>query len=195
LTIEKNNTEYPVTMEPKETEAKLLKTLDKLQGSDRIGVAGKAMSTALATGGGLAASGTLASVAGASTILGSSTLGSLLGGVFVASTPVGWVIGSAVAAGAVGYALTKLVSNGAKQDVARERHRQVISERLHSLHESKKTKLDDFREKLDLALKRTLISPDNAQKIFNLVDTGHMPLRVAILRLDKLIATPDQSVT
>ncbi|MCK9246927.1 MAG: hypothetical protein M0P11_08260 [Anaerolineaceae bacterium] len=181
-------------MEPKETEAKLLKTLDSLQASDRIGVAGKAMSTALAAGGGLAASGTVASVAGASTILGSSTLGSLLGGVFVASTPVGWVIGSAIAAGAAGYALTKLVSNGAKQDVARERHRQVISERLHTLHDSGDMKYDDFSERLNTALQKKLISRDNAQKLFKLVNGGQMPLRVAIVRLDRIIQTPNPSI-
>lgn len=180
-----------MTTNPKETEEKLLKTLDKLQGSDRIGVAGKAISTALAASGGAAASGVIASVAGASTILGSSTIGSLLGGVLVASTPVGWVIGTAVAAGAVGFALTKLVSSGTKQDVARERHRQMIDEKLHNLYDSRDLKYDDFSAKLTSALQKKIISRENAQKLFKLVNSGQMPLRVAIVRLDSISTMAD----
>jgi hypothetical protein len=79
--------------------------------------------TSLAGAGGIAAAGTIASVAGATTLLGSSTLGTVLGGVLVTTTPIGWVVGCTVAAGAIGYCITKMVQSGQKGDSSREKHR------------------------------------------------------------------------
>ena len=71
--------------------------LKKIENSprDRIGILGEVGIVAGGIAGGTAAASGVAAVAGASTILGSTTLGGALGGIFVATTPVGWFIGTA----------------------------------------------------------------------------------------------------
>jgi hypothetical protein len=41
----------------------------------------------------------------------------------VTTTPIGWVVGCTVAAGAIGYGVTKMVQSGQKGDSSREKHR------------------------------------------------------------------------
>ena len=73
----------------------------KESGRDKIGLFGEALGFGIGTVGGIGLAGTVASVAGASTLLGSTTLASILGGVFVTATPVGWVVGAAATAGSL----------------------------------------------------------------------------------------------
>ncbi|HRG46206.1 MAG TPA: hypothetical protein PLG41_08400 [Leptospiraceae bacterium] len=89
----------------------------KESGRDKIGLFGEALGLGIGTAGGAAVAGTVATVAGASTLLGSTTLGSVLGGIFVTSTPVGWVVGAAAAGGALSYAAIKLIKSGNKSDL------------------------------------------------------------------------------
>ena len=73
-----------------------IRTLEKLKGRDRVGVLSELVGTGVGAASGIAASGAIASAAGASTLIGSSTLGSLLGGVLITATPIGWVVGAAL---------------------------------------------------------------------------------------------------
>jgi hypothetical protein len=100
---------------------------DRLSGRDRVGIAGDVLITAGGLAAGAAAAGTVAATAGVSTIAGSTVLGSVLGGVFVAATPVGWVFGTAVVGGAIAYGVSRLVRSGAIQDERRRRLRDLIT--------------------------------------------------------------------
>ncbi|MBV5330379.1 MAG: hypothetical protein JZU65_22565, partial [Chlorobium sp.] len=76
---------------------------------DRVGILGELGVTGLGLVAGVAASGAVAVAAGAATLAGSTTLASILGGIFVTTTPVGWIIGTAVAGGALAYSAGQLV--------------------------------------------------------------------------------------
>ena len=102
---------------------------EKLAGRDRIGVAGDVLVTTAGAAAGAAAAGTVAAAAGASTIAGSTILGSVLGGVFVAATPLGWVVGTVVVGGAAAYALSRIVHSGGIQDERRRRWRETLAGR------------------------------------------------------------------
>ena len=170
------------------------KAIELLKGRDRVGVAGELVGTGVAAAGGAAASGAIASAFGATTLLGSSTVGSLLGGVFVASTPMGWVVGSALAAGAVGYGIARLCSSGGTQD---QRRRQLIEE-LEELEE-----LEERGEKVEavnallpelVTLHKTLAEfvtdiglLAQSEKIVALVEEGRLDPAIAIRRLNAVI--------
>ncbi len=98
---------------------KVRAALDKLKGRDRVGVMGEGAALLGGAGAGAALAGSAAGMAGATTLLGSTSLASLLGGVFVTTTPIGWVVGSAAVAGAAGYGIAKLIRSGSKQDQLR----------------------------------------------------------------------------
>lgn len=97
--------------------------LEKMKHSprDRLGILGELGVTGLGVTTGIALSGTIAGAAGAATLAGSSTLATLLGGVFVTATPIGWVIGSAVVCGSLAYTVGKLVKSGASCDALKAR--------------------------------------------------------------------------
>jgi hypothetical protein len=98
-----------------------LAVVEKNSGSDKLGLVGK--TTVLATS--AAAGSAIVSTTGvAATIFGSSGLASVLGGVFVATTPIGWILAGAAGATALGYGAMKLVASGGKNDATRERNRE-----------------------------------------------------------------------
>ena len=86
---------------------------EKLEGSDRVEVAAHVVQGAVGVAAGVAVSGVVAKMAGVATVMGSTKLAALVGGAFVV-TPVGWVIGSGVVAGAIAVGLGTALSNGAK---------------------------------------------------------------------------------
>jgi hypothetical protein len=98
--------------------SKYTKALEKLEKNpkDRIGILGDIGIVGIGASGGAAAASTVASIFGATTLLGSKTLGSLLGGVFVTTTPVGWVIGTVAVGGMAAYGISRLIkSSGATE--------------------------------------------------------------------------------
>jgi hypothetical protein len=105
--------------------------IDWLGGRDKLGLVGDGLGVMGGAASGAAAAGTAASIAGATTILGSTTLGGLLGGIFVASTPIGWVIGTAAVGGAIGYGIVRLARSGGRQDERRQTARERILEQAH----------------------------------------------------------------
>jgi hypothetical protein len=163
----------------------------KLKGKDKIGVAGEALAAVGGGAAGIAAASTLASAAGATTILGSSSLASVLGGTLVATTPVGWVIGAAVVAGAAGYGITKLVRSGSKQDQVREQLVKRLEIRLATMnkHEAIESPLIALNQLLPNAIEKGLISEQQAERMVSLIEGGSLNADIALKRIQSLVTT------
>jgi hypothetical protein len=174
------------------TEGQYEIALDKIQGKDRVGLACDSTATLLAGLAGMTASGTAAAAAGASTFMGSSMLGSAVAGVFVTSTPIGWVIGCSVAACAVGYGPTQVIRSGERQDVVRESLRDRIRGKLDairliaSVEDSGTLKLEATIQK---ALELKAVEPAFAERLKSFVDAGTMKADLAVIRLEAVIAS------
>lgn len=144
---------------------KYLNTVNKLnqQGKDKIGKVGKLFSTTIgATAGGLL-SPYIASTAGAKTLLGSTWLANLLGGVFVTTTPIGWVMGGIVGGASIGYLIAKLISSGTKSDCKKEE----LIEKLKQAAEAQRQKENLIKitpNKL-MELEKLLLSANNSANI------------------------------
>ena len=173
---------------PTEERGKLSAAIKKLRARDTVGVSAEVLATAGGAAAGAAAAGTVASVAGASTLLGSSVLGSAFGGIFVATTPVGWVVGSAVLVGAAGYGLTKLARSGAQQDRLRREIVERLARRLESLNRDgeTKTQLTELTQLVTVALAAGLITDVQGQRMVDLVERGSLEVEVAVRRLKDL---------
>jgi hypothetical protein len=126
--------------------------LEKMKNNprDRFGILGELGVTGLGVTAGVAASGAVAAAAGAATLAGSTTLASILGGIFVTTTPVGWVVGAAVAGGALAYSAGKLVRSGGKCDMLKRISIRELEHRINSMkqealstpvHETKMSKV------------------------------------------------------
>ena len=163
--------------------------IGKLKGKDKVGVAGEALAAVGGAAGGLAAASTLASVAGASTLLGSSSLAGVLGGTLVAATPVGWVIGSAIVAGAAGYGISKLVRSGSHQDQIRAQLIKKMEGRLAALKQDhpKESSLEDLHQLLSIVIEKGLISEVQAERMVGLVEKGSLKAEVALQRLKSMV--------
>ncbi len=159
--------------------------IEKLQGKDKVGVLGETLAAAGGGAAGVAAASTLASAAGVSTLLGSTSLAGALGGVFVTATPVGWVIGAAVAAGAAGYGIAKLVRSGSKQDQVREELIKRLESRLAVLKkaESIDSSLEELHLLLPVAIERELISDVQAERMVGLIESGALKVEIALQRI------------
>jgi hypothetical protein len=112
-----------------------------------------------------------------------------LGGVFVTATPVGWVIGSAVVAGAAGYGISKLVRSGGKQDHIREQLIKKMELRLEALKKDKRNELSltELSQLLIVAIEKDLISELKAKSMISLIENGSLDPDIAIQRLKSLI--------
>lgn len=123
--------------------------LEKMKRSprDRLGILGELGVTAFGVGAGIAVSGTVAGAAGAATLAGSTTLASLFGGVFVVTTPVGWVVGSAIAGGSLAYAAAKLVRSGGKSDTIKAETVRELERRVVKMQKNAR-RSDNYEEKL-----------------------------------------------
>ena len=163
--------------------------IGKLKGKDKVGVAGEALAAVGGAAGGVAAAGTIASIAGASTLLGSSSLAGVLGGTLVAATPVGWVIGSAIVAGAAGYGISKLVRSGSHQDQIRAQLIKKMEGRLAALRQDhpKESSLEDLHQLLSIVIEKGLISEVQAERMVGLVEKGSLKAEVALQRLKSMV--------
>lgn len=159
--------------------------IEKLQGSDRVGDAGQLLTTAGGAAAGASAAGAVAAAAGASTLLGSTTLASVLGGVVVTSTPVGWVVGCAVAGAAAAYGVSRLVRSGGRHDRIREELIERLSKRLTQLKtgDAKSSAMDDLRQGMARAIRHGHISEDQATRMVELVETGKLDIQIALARI------------
>ncbi|EAQ96921.2 YcjF family protein [Congregibacter litoralis] len=153
------------------------------------------ISTSLGVTGGVAASGSVAAAVGATTILGSSTLGGALGGIFIATTPIGWVVGAGLAGGALGYGATRLIRNGEVQDRAKKSIYERLKKRLASAETSSgyeaidvpiqqfeidnKDSYYDFVKQLRKAVSSRTISSEPAERLLGSVTSGAMGIQEA----------------
>lgn len=115
--------------------------LEKMKKSprDRVGILGELGVTGIGLTAGVAASGSIAAATGAATIAGSTTLASILGGVFVTTTPVGWVVGSAIAGGTLAYSAGKLIRSGSRCDKFKEINIYELEKRISAMRNEAKT--------------------------------------------------------
>jgi hypothetical protein len=160
---------------------------ERLKGTDRVETVGKATQAAAGAGFGLAVSGTMAHLAGATTILGSTKIAALVGLAF-ATTPVGWVLGSAVVGSAMALGLGAAIASGAKNT---ERRKQLIRD-LNALDAGNSNNATTGNEiyALEQRLRQVrelgLITEVFSTRILNLVSQGKLSLKIAIMRLDDL---------
>ncbi|HCF7393616.1 TPA: hypothetical protein NIJ95_003768 [Pseudomonas aeruginosa] len=166
-------------------EAAIKQAIEKMHGRDRLGLAGEHLAAAGGAAAGVAAAGSIASAAGATTLLGSTTLASMLGGVFVTTTPVGWVIGSAAVMGAAGYGIAKLVRSGSEQDRLRKAFIERQTQRLMDL-ETVRAPLDEkveLSQLIALTLAAGVLEQDAARRMVDLVNAGKLPTSLALERV------------
>jgi hypothetical protein len=117
-----------------------------------------------------------------------------MGGVFVTATPVGWVVGCALAAGALGYGISRLVRSGAEADITRERLRKSIQADLNRKHAGHGQSPEQFEKGvnelillLERATKTNLISLEVADRILSLVRQSKLPVALAVRRIRAVI--------
>ena len=145
-----------------------ISALEKMKNSppDILGILGVIGVTGLGTAAGIAASGTIAGALGATTLLESTTLAALLGGIFVTTTPVGWIVGSAFAAGTLAFGTGWLIKSGARSDTIREMNINDLKDRLLQLQsESERAQETDDKirkliEALQLLVKNDRMLPN-----------------------------------
>jgi hypothetical protein len=166
--------------------------ISKLNKSDKIGRASELLSVVGGAAAGASAAGAVASAAGATTLLGSTSLAGALGGIFVASTPVGWVAGCVLAGGAAAYGMSRMIKSGGMNDQIRTEMVGRLSTRLKGLldrSEAAATPVTEaFREYVDLAVADKTISTEQAHRIVALVESGKLERDLAIERIKQLKA-------
>jgi hypothetical protein len=174
--------------QPPDEERKIEKAVDKLKGRDKLGVAGDGLAAAGGAAAGVAAAGTIAGAAGATTLFGSTTLAGALGGIFVTTTPVGWIIGSAALVGAAGYVISKLIRSGAKQDQVRKDLIERLNKRLQSIRSDSTNKdaLTELNQLLTVAIASELIQEDQASRMVALIEKGLLDPHIALTRIRAL---------
>ncbi|MBI5251287.1 MAG: ankyrin repeat domain-containing protein [Desulfomonile tiedjei] len=179
---------------PELTTDEYIQALEKMKQSpkDRIGILGSLGATGLGAAAGAAASGSIAAALGITTLLGSSTLGSIVGGVLVTTTPVGWVIGSAAAAAAIGYGVSKLIRSGARADVIKEMNMNDLHEEIEKrIAAAEKTgvveeKFKGLVESLQLLVRNNRISQSDCTELLAGVEGGFISYEYAFGTVEKL---------
>jgi hypothetical protein len=164
---------------------KVRAALDKLKGRDRVGVMGEGAALLGGAGAGAALAGSAAGMAGATTLLGSTSLASLLGGVFVTATPIGWVVGSAAVAGAAGYGIAKLIRSGSKQDQLRGELSGRLATRL--IEPPPNIADSELEVLLASALRVGAITPASGEKMRALIHAGSLAPDLALQRVRDIL--------
>ncbi|SFV56944.1 conserved hypothetical protein, membrane [hydrothermal vent metagenome] len=172
--------------------AKALQKIEK-NPKDRIGILGEVGIVGIGVVGGVAGAGTAAAAAGATTILGSAGLGSLLGGVFVAATPIGWVLGTAALGGATAFGISRLFRSG---NISDERIKQNINELKKEItnlgKEANKTSdMDEKYSKLASMYMKLihadLVDQDTAENILKGIQSGDINIDLAFKNAQEIL--------
>ena len=161
----------------------------KLEGPDRIESVGTVVHVGLASAAGIAISVPVAQALGVSTILGSPVLASALGGVLAVTTPVGWMVGSAVAVGALAYVLGKVIGDGAKNTTRRKemsaRMGEIEASAAMSAPAASQSK--QLQSRLADAVNAKLVTQVESNAMAHWVEKGSMPMDVAMERVESLL--------
>ena len=177
------------------TKKQLLKVIDDLEASpsDRVRILGDVGITSVGIGLGAAAAGTVATIAGATAIPVVTTAASWLGVTAVAATPVGWVVGAALAGGALAYGVSRLIRDGSLSEGRKRELLQVYRERLQEMQRREQvqeiTALDRnrFITSLREVIDKDAISPQRAFQLIDAVERGAMPLSQAYSLMASLL--------
>jgi hypothetical protein len=177
-------------MEKQFTEEEYGEALVNAEGRDKVGILGEVLATGVGTAGGLAGSAAIASVAGATTttFMGSSLLGGVLG-IGAVTTPVGWVIGCAVAGTALTYGLTRMIKSGVHNDQVRV---EVISEIIKRkkagiLQKRKNAHINQLKNLLDTCVSQSKITKEKAAQLLALVTNNKLNVLIALKRVKDLL--------
>lgn len=159
--------------------------IEKLKGNDRVGSAGQVLATAGGAAAGASAAGAVAAAAGASTLLGSTTLAGVLGGVFVTTTPIGWVVGAAAVGAAVAYGVSELVRSGGHNDRVRKEIVERLSQRLRNIRSGKAqpSDLEELRRGMAGAIAGGQLSAEQATRLVDLVEARKLDVKIALVRI------------
>lgn len=161
--------------------------LEKIKNSpeDRIYIAGKLGFIGLGVATGAMVSSSVAGVAGATTLLGSTTLASLLGGVFVTTTPVGWVIGTAAAGGAITYGLLKFIENGIKNNEKKLQNIKKLEEKIKELETTSHQSMDLDKKYAQVAemyislIDYGMITEEEVENVLKMMCNGELDVDLA----------------
>jgi len=166
---------------------------------DRVGILGEVGIVGIGVVGGVAGASAAAAAAGATTILGSSTLGGLLGGVLVASTPVGWVIGTAVLGGTVAFGVSRLFKSGNVSDERTEQNINKLKKEIIDL-EKEVHKTSDTDEKYSkLAsmylklIEADLVDENTVKEILEGIQSGDINIDIAFKTVKDMLSTIKKS--
>lgn len=166
-------------------EVAIKQAIEKVCGRDKLGLAGEHLATVGGAAAGVATAGSIAGAAGATTLLGSTTLAGMLGGVFVTTTPIGWVIGSAAVMGAAGYGIAKLVRSGSEQDRLRKAFIERQTQRLVALETARAPQDEkvELGQLIALTLAAGVLEQNAARRMVDLVNAGKLPTSLALERV------------
>lgn len=174
--------------------AQYMKALDKLEGKDAVGRSGELLVSAGGAAAGAAAAGTIASAAGATTLLSSTTLAGALGGVFVAATPVGWIIGTAAVGGMVAFGIAKMIRSGTRQDEVRANLKVSIKRKVAEIDSATKPQavqkdlLQQLELKLAEAVKKGALPDETSRRILFSVTNNELSVDMALDRISRVLA-------
>lgn len=180
---------------PKPTKQKLLKMIDELEKNpeDKVSILGDAGITLIGAGLGIAASGIVASTVGATSIFGITTMAGWLGVTAVATTPIGWIIGCATAAGADAYGVSRLIRSGGLaegrkkellQQYKEDAKKMEIKENADNIIDLDKTVfIISIRDLID----KDVISPEDAASLIKNVEQGTISISHAYSLLENLL--------
>lgn len=172
-----------------------IEALERMKRSprDRIGILGELGATGLGGVAGAVIAGTVAAAAGATTLFGSSTLASMLGGILVTTTPVGWVVGGAVLGGAIGYGIAKLVRSGGECDAIRIMNMRELEVRIREkrkqaqLATKQEDKMIKIIEGIQLLVKNQKINQEDSIDLLAGIEKGNITVDYAFQTIQELI--------
>ena len=175
----------------------LLKVIDDLEARpwDRVRILGDLGIVSMGVGMGAAAAGTVAFLAGATTYPALTAAASWFGVSVVAATPVGWIVGTAVAGGALAYGFSRLIHDGGLSEGRKRELLQVYKERLQEVQRRERsqeiTALDRnrFIASLREMIAKDAITPKQAFDLISAVERGAMPLSQAFALVTDLLTT------
>lgn len=179
---------------PAVSRKQILRMIDELETSpnDKMRILGESGITLVGAGLGAASAATLAGAAGATTVLGSTTLAGALPFV-AAATPVGWVIGSAAAAGFMVFAIARLIRGGGLAEgrkyelLSHYREREQELRARESAGEITEVDRTQFIVALREIVEKDAIRPDQAFRLIEQVEAGRISLTQAFSTLQILV--------
>ncbi len=177
------------------TKKQLIQIIDELENKpeDKMRILSQSGITVGGAVLGAAAAGSIASVAGATSIFGVTSAASWLGVSVVAATPVGWIIGAAVGAGAAAYGISTWIhsggiSEGRKLELLQkfrdDRNKIDAKEKSNSISNEDRTR---FIVSLKELIENNILPPNKALDLISKVEQGQIDLSHAFLLIEGLI--------